>query len=315
MNSHLLVARNPNYWDAAHVRLNEIYFDPTDVTDTAERMFRSKQLHSDPQAPPSKIAFYRKYKPNLINVYPILATYFYKFNVTRPPLNDKRVRKALAMAIDRNAITETIMRGGEEPAYFFTPPNVAGYTCRSPIKEDVSEAKRLLAEAGYPEGKGFPTIEVLFNTLQSHKAIAEALQDMWKKNLNINIVLHNEEWKVYLSSMQNSNYFIGRAGWVGDYLDPSTFLDMMITGGGNNETGWSNPEYDRLIKIGGSSGDRAVRFDAYQKAEAILMDDLPIMPIYFYTRPRLIRPSVKGWYPNVLDHFDFKSIYLVPDGD
>jgi oligopeptide transport system substrate-binding protein len=313
MNSHILVEKSPTYWDEKNVRLNKIYFDPTESTDTAERMFRSGQLHSDPEAPPSKIAFYRKNKSNLINVYPLLATYYYNINVTRPPLNDKRVRKALAMAIDRNAITETIMRGGQEPAYFLTPPNTAGYTCQTKLKEDVAAARQLLAEAGYPGGKNFPTVEVLFNTLQYHKAIAEALQDMWKKNLNINIVLHNEEWKVYLDSMHHQNYFLCRAGWNGDYLDPSTFLDLFITGGGNNDTGWSNAEYDRLTHLASSTGDQAARYAAYQKAEAILLDEMPIIPIFFYTRPRLIQPSVRGWYPNVLDQYDFKSIYLVPE--
>ena len=312
INSHILVEKSPTYWDAQHVRLNKIYFDPTESADTAERMFRSGQLHSDPQAPPSKVAYYRKYKPNLIHVYPLLGTYFYKINVTRPPLNDKRVREALAMAIDRHAIAETITRAGEEPAYCLTPPNTAGYTCRGKITEDVAAARRLLTEAGYPDGKNFPTVEVLFNTLQSHKAIAEAFQAMWKKNLNINIVLHNEEWKVYLDSMRRTNYDIGRFGWNGDYVDPSTFLDLFATDSGNNETGWSNAEYDRLVRVASNTGDRAARYDAYQKAEAILLDEMPIIPVYFYTRPRLIRPSVRGWYPNVIDQYDFKSIYLVP---
>lgn len=313
MNSHILVEKSPTYWDAKNVRLNKIYFDPTESEDTAERMFRSGQLHSDPVAPPSKIAFYRKNKPDLIKVYPLLATYYYNVNVTRPPMNDKRVRKALAMAIDRNAITETIMRGGEEPAYFLTPPDTAGYTCKTKVSENVAAARKLLAEAGYPDGKNFPTVEILFNTLQYHKAIAEALQDMWKKNLNINVVLHNEEWKVYLDSMHRLNYFLCRAGWNGDYVDPSTFLDMLITGGGNNDTGWSNTNYDRLVHFASSTGDRAARYDAYQKAEAILMDEMPIIPLFFYTRPRLIQPCVKGWYPNVLDQYDFKHIYLVPE--
>jgi oligopeptide transport system substrate-binding protein len=314
MNSHILVERSPTYWDATNVRLNKIYFDPTESLDTAERMFRSGQLHSDPQAPPSKVAFYRKYKPNLINVYPLLGTYFYKIHVTQPALKDKRVRQALAMTIDRHAMTETIMRAGEEPAYFLTPPNTAGYTCQTKVREDAAEARQLLAEAGYPDGKNFPTVEVLFNTgVQYHKAIAEALQEMWKKNLNINIVLHNEEWKVYLDSLRRMDYSIGRASWVGDYVDPSTFLDMFTTENGNNETGWSNAEYDRLVHLASNTGDRAARYDAYQKAEAILLDEMPIIPIYFYTRPRLIQPSVRGWYPNVIDQYDFKSIYLVPE--
>jgi len=313
MNSHILVEKNPTYWDAQNVRLNKIYFDPTEDEDTAERMFRSGQLHGIPQASPSKVAFYRKNKPNLIKVYPILAIYFYKFNVTRPPVNDKRVRKALTMAIDRRAIADTIMRAGEEPAFFFTPPNTGGYTCQTKLSEDVAEARRLLAEAGYPDGRNFPKVEVLFNIMQAHKAVAEALQQMWKKNLNVDIVLHNEEWKVYLDSMMHTNYSMGRAGWVGDYVDPSTFLDTMTTDSGNNETGWSNAEYDRLIHLASNTGDQAARYAAYQKAEAILLDEMPVMPIYFYTIPRLILPCVRGWYPNVLDTYNFKTMYLEPE--
>lgn len=313
INSHILAVKSPTYWDAKNVRLNDIYFDAEEDSDTAVRMFRSGQLHSVPNIPPAKVEWYRKNRPDLITIYPLLATYFYKFNVTRPPMNDKRVREALAMSIDRKAITETIMRAGEEPAYFLTPPNAAGYTCQTKIPEDPAAARKLLAEAGYPDGKNFPTVEVLFNTLQSHKAIAEALQQMWKKNLNVNIVLHNEEWKVYVDTVEHTNYFMARAGWNGDYVDPSTFLDMFTTDSGNNETGWSNPEYDRLIRQASNTGDKAARYAAYQKAEAILLDEMPIMPIYFYTDPRLIRPCVRGWYPNVLDEYNFKSIYLAPE--
>jgi oligopeptide transport system substrate-binding protein len=312
MNSHILVVRNPFYWGAKDVRLNSIYFDPEENYDTAERMFRSGQLHTDQQAPPSKVAFYRKYKPGLLNDYPLLSTYYYRFNVTKPPLNDKRVRKALAMSIDRRAICETVARAGEQPIFCLTPPNTAGYTAKAQLKEDPAAARQLLAEAGFPDGKNFPTIEVLFNTGASHKPIAEALQQMWKKNLNINIVLHNEEWKVYLDSTQNMDYSIARAGWGADYDDPSSFLELSITGGGNNQTGWGNPEYDRLVEVVAHTQDQAARYDAYQKAEAILMDEMPIMPIYVYTRPRLIVPDVKNWAPNPLDIYDFKAVWLEP---
>lgn len=315
MNSHILVEKSPTYWDAARVRLRKIYFDPTESYDTEERMFRSGQLHTTLQAEPSKIAFYLKYKPKLISISPLLSTYFYKINVTRRPLNDKRVRQALAMAIDRRAITETITRGGEMPAFCLTPPDTAGYTAQARVREDIPAARRLLAEAGYPGGRGFPSVELLFNTLQSHKAVAEALQEMWKKNLHINVRLHNEEWKVYLDTMQHTNYALGRAGWIGDYVDPSTFLDIFTTLSGNNETGWSNPQYDNLCQAASNTGDQAKRFDDFQKAEAILLDQMPIIPIYFYTMPRFIRPSVKGWWPNLLDQHNYKYIYLDPAGD
>ena len=310
MNSHILVERSSNYWDAASIRLNKIYFDPEESYDTAERMFRSGEVHTVREAPPSKVQFYLKTRPNLINDYPQATTYFYKFNVTRPPLNDKRVRQALAMSIDRRAITETVARAGEIPALYYTPPDMAGYTARARIREDIPAARKLLAEAGYPDGKNFPRVEMLYNTLQKHKAVAEAIQEMWKRNLNIDIVLRNEEWKVYLDSMQHLDYFISRAGWGADYMDPGTFLDVFTTGSGNNETGWSNPEYDRLCAEAGNVGDQATRYEAYQKAEAILLDEMPILPVYFQTRPRLILPSVKGWYPNLMDQPNYKSLYL-----
>ena len=310
MNSHILVERSSNYWDAASIRLNKIYFDPEESYDTAERMFRSGEVHTIRQAPPSKVAFYLKKKPDLINDYPQATTYFYKLNVTRPPLNDKRVRQALAMSIDRHAITETVSRAGEIPAFCYTPPDMAGYNATARIREDIPAARQLLAEAGYPDGKNFPRVEMLYNTLQSHKAIAEALQAMWKQNLNIDVVLRNEEWKVYLDSMRRLDYSMSRAGWGADYMDPGTFLDVFTTGSGNNETGWSNAEYDRLCAEASDTGDQAIRYAAYQKAEAILLDEMPILPIYFYTRPRLIRPSVKGWYPNLLDQPNYKSLYL-----
>ncbi len=313
LHSHILVEKNPAYWDAAHVRLNSIYFDPEESYDTEERMFRSGQVHTIRQAPQSKVQFYLKNRPALINDYPILSTYFYKLNVTRPPLNDKRVRQALAMSIDRHAITETVTRAGEMPAYCLTPPNTAGFTATARLREDVAAARRLLAEAGYPDGKGFPAVELLYNTLQNHKAIAEAVQQMWKKNLNIDVRLHNEEWKVYLDSMRRTNYSIGRAGWIGDFMDPSTFMDLFTTDSGNNETGWSNADYDRLCREASNTGDQAVRYAAYQKAEAILVDEMPIIPVYVYTNPRLIRPSVKGWYPNLLDQPNYKFIHLEPE--
>jgi oligopeptide transport system substrate-binding protein len=312
MNSHILAVKSPSYWDAEHVRLNSIYFSPEESYYTEERMFRSGQLHTIRTAPQSKVDFYRKYKPSLINIYPILTTYFYYLNVTRPPLTDKRVRQALAMSVDRRAITETVTRAGEIPAFCFTPPGTAGFTSTTRLREDPAEARRLLAEAGYPDGKNFPHLTLLYNTLQSHKAIAEAMQEMWRKNLNINVTLKNQEWSVYLDEMHKTNFDVCRGGWGADYVDPSTFLDIFMTDSGNNNTGWSNAEYDRLCRLAASTGDTAIRYAAYQKAEAILSDEMPILPLYVYSNPRLIQPNVQGWYPNLLDSPEYRSIHLAP---
>ncbi len=312
VNSHILAVKNSNYWDSANVKLKKIYFYPTESSDTEERMFRAGQIHTTRECPQPKIQVYREKKPHLINIYPLLTTYYYRINVTRPPLNDKRVRLALAKSIDRKAIVESVTRGGQIPAYNLTPPGTGGYNCEAAFSENIDQARKLLAEAGFPDGKNFPKFELLFNTLESHRSIAEAIQQMWKKNLNIEVTLRNEEWKVYLDSTHRMDYFITRAGWGGDYSDPNTFLDLMVTGGGNNETGWSNLEYDRLIKVAGATRDQKQRFDAFQKAEAILLDEVPVVPIYFYTRSRLIQPSVKGYYGNLLDQHSFQSVHLEP---
>jgi oligopeptide transport system substrate-binding protein len=310
VNDMIEVRKSPTYWDRDRVRLNAIRFYPIESDDTEERAFRAGQLHVTETIPLSKIDYYRQHYPDLLKISPYLGTYFYRVNVTKPPLNDKRVRQALAMAINRESIVKDILKGGQIPAYNFTPPGTAGYTGRTQLREDVPEAKRLLAEAGYPDGKGLPTIEMLYNTSEAHRTIAEAIQQMWRAKLGVDARLVNQEWKVYLDSQTTMNYQICRGAWIGDYVDPNTFLDMWVTGGGNNQTGWSNPEYDRLIAQAAATVDPQQRLEVFQKAEAILMDEMPIIPVYFYTRVGLRRPEVKGWYPTILDNHPYKYVYL-----
>jgi len=315
VNDVVEVRKSPTYWDRARVRLNGIRFYPIESLDTEERAFRAGQLHVTLEVPLSKIDYYKTNYPNLIKIDPYLGTYFYRVNVTKPPLSDKRVRQALAMAIDREALVKDVLKGGQLPAFNLTPPGTAGYTCRTHLQENIAEAKRLLAAAGYPDGKGLPTIELLYNTLESHRTIAEALQQMWKTQLGVDVRLVNQEWKVYLDTQRSLNYEICRGSWIGDYDDPNTFLDMWLTGGGNNETGWSNPEYDRLIAQAAATADPQQRLEVFQKAEAILMDETPEIPIYFYTHVCLQRPELKGWYPTILDNHPYKYVYLETNAD
>ncbi len=309
-NQVIEVEKNPLYWDAAKVRLDVINFYPFDQLATEERMFRTGQLHVTYDLLDQKIDTYLNEDPELIYIHPYLGTYYYNFNTTIKPLDDVRVRQALAMSIDREAITRNITKGGEIAAYNLTPPDTLGYTARAKISYDVDEARRLLAEAGYPNGEGFPTLQLLYNTLETHRIIAEAIQQMWKQALNIDITLYNQEWKVYLDSQRTFNYQISRAGWIGDYVDPNTFLDMFITDGGNNRTGWSNPEYDRLISEAAITQEPAARYELFQQAEAILVEEVPILPIYIYSKVNLISPEVKGWTPNILDRHPYKYVYL-----
>lgn len=310
LQDQIVVRKSSTYWDADKVRLREIHFYPTESMEAEERSFRAGQYHVVYEAAPTKIDAYRKRWPHLLRVDPYLGTYFYRVNVTRPPLNDQRVRQALAMAIDREALIENVTRGGEPPAYNLTPQGTAGFYARAQIRADIPGAKELLAKAGYPDGKGFPKIELLFNTLEKHKTIAEAVQQMWRKNLNIEVELVNQEWRVYQDNMRRLDYQLARYGWIGDYNDPNSFLDMMLSASGNNQTGWANPEYDHAIEEAGRAQDSKERYEWFQKAEEILVNELPVIPVFFYTHPVLLRPSVKGWYPNILDRHPYKHVYL-----
>ena len=315
VNHVIVVHRSPTYWDAAHVKLNKIFFYCIESSDTDERAFRSGQLHKTYELPATKIDSYREKHRDLLHVDPFLGTYFYELNTSKPPLNDKRVRRALAMSIDREGIVKNVTRGDQIPAYHFTPPGTAGYTARAKFPFDIAGARKLLAAAGFPDGKGLPPIEILFNTLESHRSIAEAVQEMWKQNLGIEVRLLNQEWKVYLDSKRTGNYQVARYGWIGDYPDPNSFLDLWVTGGGNNDSRWSNSEYDRLIREAGRTADLAKRLEVFQQAEAVLLEEMPIVPIYFYTRVYAMRTSVKGWYPTILDNHPYQKLWLEAESD
>ena len=310
LNSRIRVKKSATYWDAQNVALNEIVFHTIDSNDVEERAFRSGQLHVTDSIPVNRIDRYRREHPELLRIDPYLGTYFFRVNVTKPMLNNRLVRRALAMAIDRKAIVEKVWRGGQLPAGCFTPPNTADYTCESSIPYDVDLARKTLAQAGYPDGRGLPRVEILFNTSENHKLTAEAIQQMWRQNLNVSATLLNQEEKVYFDSRRQMNYQIYRSTWIGDYVDPNSFLDLWLTNGTNNQTGWSNTVYDRLIAEASRTGEQAARYEAFQKAEAILLDEAPILPVYFYTHTFLIRPNVKDWYPTILDHHPYKYVRL-----
>lgn len=305
-----IVKRNPHYWDSENVKLKEIYFYPIDQTLVEERMFKAKQLHKTETMPSTKIETYRKSRFAEYKGHLYFGTYFYLFNVTKKPLDDARVRRALAYSIDRESITKNITKGGQVATYSYTPPDTLGYNATTKMVYDIDLAKKLLAEAGYPDGKGFPKLELIYNTNQDHQKIAVAIQQMWKKALNIDVTLQNQEWKVYINNQTLLNYQISRRGWIGDYLDPFTFLELFITNGGNNNTGWSNAEYDELLKKSISAKSREERYSYLQQAETILINEAPILPIYNYTTNYLLSEDVKGYYPNIMDYHPYKYMYL-----
>jgi oligopeptide transport system substrate-binding protein len=314
-NKVLVVERNPLYWDADLVRLNEIHFYPVQESSTAERMFRAGQLHIVQDLPTHKIKAYREENSDVLRSFPHFATYFYRLNVDRPPLDDARVRRALAYSIDRELLTARVTKGGERPAFSLTPPDTNDYTAKAKMSHNVELARELLAEAGYPNGEGFPPLTILYNTMEDHQKLAVAIQQMWKQALNIDVTLENQDWKVFLSNLRTRDYDVARAGWVGDYYDPNTFLDMFVSGGGNNNTGWSNPRYDALIRQAAQAESQVERYAYFQEAEAILLEEAPIIPLYTYVTNALVKKSVQNWYNNMMDWWSYKGVYLEPQSE
>lgn len=308
----IVVTKSATYWDADHVRLNAIRFYPMSDVDGQTQAFRAGQLHITEAVPVSKVDAYRRDRPEFLHISPFLDTYFYRLNVTRPFLNDRLVRLALDCAIDRTAIVEKITRGGQQPAHSFTPPGTAGYTPPDVVHTDFDRARHLLAQAGYPEGRGLPTFDLLINSSGNHRVIAEAIQEMWRKELGVKVSIVNMEQKTLLEARRTLSYQILRSDWAGDYLDPATFLNVFTSDSGNNHTGWSNTDYDALLAQAARTADQAQRYALMQKAERILLEDAPILPIFYYTTVRLIQPSVHGWYPTLLDHHPYKHVWLEP---
>jgi oligopeptide transport system substrate-binding protein len=309
----IVVAKSPTYWDAGAVRLNGIQFHPYEGADAAERAYRARQLHLVDSLPPGKIDTYQREAPGQLRIDPVLNTYFYRLNTAKPGLRDVRVRRALSLGIDRTAIVDRILRGGQLPARAFTPPGTAGYTF--PITAtghaaDLSTARRLLADAGYPDGRGLPPIELLYNTSESHKLIAEAIQEMWRRDLGVEVRLANQEFNSTLEARRTGAYDILRSSWSADYADPASFLDIFRSDSGNNFTGWASPAYDTVLAAAARGATPAERNPLFQQAEALLLDAAPIIPIYHYTHVFVIRPEVKGWFPTLLDHHPYKAVWL-----
>ena len=309
---HIEVVKSSTYWDAATVRLNGIRFLPIEDLNAEERAFRSGQLHITEALPVAKVDAYRKDNPELLRIDPYLGTYYYTLNVNRPFLNDVKVRRALALSADRSGIVEKILRAGQQPAFTFTPPGTGGYTPAAGFTTDYEEARRLLTEAGYPGGKGAPIIEILLNTSDNHRILAEAMQATWRKELGLEVRLLNMEGKSVLAARRAKDFQILRSSWIGDYNDPATFLNVWTTDSGSNHSGWSNPAYDQLLFQAARTADSAARKALFQQAEALLIAGAPIVPLYHYTHVFLLNPSVKGWHSTILDHHPYKHVYLSP---
>ena len=316
-NDKMVFVKNPTYWDRDKVKLTKITYLMVEDESTALSMYQSGQLDAAVNVPlpdlPKQVA------SGDAKILPSLGTYYYQFNVTKRPFNDARVRKALALAIDRKGITQSILKGGQTPALALVPYGIADALPGTDFRtvggsyykdNDIATAKSLLAQAGYPNGKGFPAFTLLFIASNARKSICEAIQQMWKKNLGITCAVRSEERGVYLDDRTNLNYDIMWTGWTGDYMDPNTFLDVWVTGGGQNCTGYSNKSYDALIAKAKATVNPTARMVTLHAAEKILMTDMPILPIYFYTNPVLLSKHVKNFYQSTLGFVDWKNAYM-----
>jgi oligopeptide transport system substrate-binding protein len=336
VGDRIRLARSPTYWDREAVGLASVDALPIENLVTALNLYLTGAIDWLPRTP-GDLAEALDGRPDHYSV-PALTVYYYRLNVRRPPLDDARVRHALALAIDRESLVRDVLRLGQLPATHMVPPGIPGYEPpRSEIAFDPERAQRLLAEAGYPGGRGLPELGILYNTLEDHRKIAELIADQLSRTLGVRARPYNQEWQSYLATTRAGDYQLSRAAWIGDYIDPNTFLDLWVTNGGNNQTGWGDPLYDRLI---GAAGDvegfarepffeglaqpertrqRLAAFDAargterpeagarlrlelLREAEAILVQrDFPVIPIYFYVTSGLVSPRVEGFHAWLAD--------------
>jgi oligopeptide transport system substrate-binding protein len=245
------------------------------------------------------------------HISPYLGVFFIRFNCSQVPFKDPRVRQAFALVIDRRRLTEKITRAGELPAESFVPPGILGYISSKGLGYDPERARTLLAEAGYPGGKNFPLTNYLYSEGESNEGIALELQSMWQHELGVSILLERREWKVYLSSMNRLDFGMAISNWIGDYADPNTFLDLFVTGGGNNRTGWSSQAYDHYLKEASAEINPQRRFATLHDAEDLLVrEETPIVPLFFNLGIQLYRhDQLGGIEPNLLDKHPLSQIY------
>jgi oligopeptide transport system substrate-binding protein len=333
VNDHIRLERNESYWGKDEVRSRTVDVLSTENDTTAMNLYLTHAIDWDPEQYPRELGSELRKRPDFI-LTQAMTVYFYRINTTRPPFDDRRVRKALNLAIDRKPIVENVLGLGQIAATTLVPPGMPGYESpESEIRFDPERARALLAEAGHPGGAGLSEIGILYNTNQGHKAIAEVVADQLRKNLGIRANAYNQEWQSFSETSRSLDYDLARYGWVGDYADPNTFLDMFVTNGGNNQTGFSSDLYDRLLTAAGNvstvlddpeqlagvknpgeiramiesvrhappdekfSALAKLRLRILQEAESVLVnEELPIMPIYFYVHANFVSPKLRGFY-------------------
>jgi oligopeptide transport system substrate-binding protein len=311
----LKLVKNPNYWNAENVMLDGIDAVFIDEATTAYQAYQSDELYFIPQVPTAEIPRLIAEDPEFY-VFPLLGTYYYNFNLDLELWEDPKVRRALTLAIDRELITETL-GSGQVPAAGFVPPGFvdadgndffekAGTYGISTDDSGVAEAQALMAEAGFPNGEGFPEFTLMYNTSEAHKMVAELVQEMYKTNLGLNVKLENQEWAVFQDTRKVGDYELARGGWLTDFMDPMGLLSIFTSKNAYNDPNYNNPEYDELLSAAAKSRGKE-HFDLLYKAQDILMTELPVVPVYHYSDTMLVKDKVVGWDRSVLGTIDFSG--------
>ena len=316
VNSKIVLERNKNYWNDAATQINQVEILPIQEETTDVNRFKAGEIDVTANALPTDM--FAQLKTDLgaqVHVDPYLCTYYYEFNTKKAPFNDPKVRRALSLALDRDVITEKVMQQGQTPAYAFTPPATNDYKANKPEwqgwskEQRIAEAKKLLNEAGYSDAKPLD-VTLLYNTSENHKKVAVAATALWKQSLGfVNVTLDNKEWKTFLDNRKTGNYQFARAGWCADYNEPSSFLNILKSGNSNNYGKYASADFDAVMAktlVAGTTNEQ--RADLYQQAEVQADKDTPVIPIYHYVSPRLIKPYVEGFSKDPLDKFYFKDI-------
>jgi oligopeptide transport system substrate-binding protein len=316
LNDKVRLRKNPRYWDAAHTHSGVIDLLPTASPNTALNFFETGRADViwDKDLAPLELMDVVKNRPEF-HPFPFLGTYFYRFNVTRKPFDDQRVRRAFALATDKERLTRKLTFGGEKPATHFVPDGVANYQSPAGLNFDPARARELLAEAGFPSGKGFPRFQYMYFSsaggARLQERIGVELQQMWREVLGIEMELRQIERKIFYNAQTRLDYDLAASSWVGDYNDANTFLDLFTSTSGNNRTGWKNPRYDSLVEQANRLADVGERARLLNQAEALLVhEQVPIVPLYFYAGFTYYDAAkIHGIYPNVLDEHPLQDIF------
>lgn len=307
-NSKIVMTENPYYYDKDNIVGAELDWMLMDDANSILAAFKNGELDLAQDYPTDELT--SLIKSGDAKTYDLLGIYYYAFNDSKEPFDNIKVREALTLAIDRDYLVSNISKGGEKVAGSVVPYGIFDADGKSDYRKtagelmdvskdsneaNIAKAKKALTEAGYPDGKGFPTITIKFNTLELHQKVAEYIQSEWKKNLGINVNIANEQWSVFINDRNTGNFDVARDGWNADYADPMTFLDIFTSTSGNNDSKWKNTSFDKLISDAKSTGDQEKRMTDMHSAEKILIDDYACMPIYYYTDPDLVSSKLKGY--------------------